>query len=264
MKTRIISAIIAIAIAVPFVYFGKELFMFGVGLICLWSYKEIMDLKKTHKKIPNVPKFLGLFGLLMIVFANTSYSLYYSGVSYIYLAVLCFTLIIPTLFYDDDKYTIKDAFHLVGLLLFVGLGFNSIILVRNIDIKLFLYLVSIPVITDSFALFVGKRFGKNKMCPNISPKKTWEGMIGGTIFGTIIPLIIYYLFFKEFNFIMVLITFILTIMDQIGDLIFSKLKRENDIKDFSNIMPGHGGALDRLDSTLVIFITYVALSLILL
>ena len=76
MKTRIISAIIAIAIAVPFVYFGKELFMFGVGLICLWSYKEIMDLKKTHKKIPNVPKFLGLFGLLMIVFANTSYSLY--------------------------------------------------------------------------------------------------------------------------------------------------------------------------------------------
>ena len=102
------------------------------------------------------------------------------------------------------------------------------------------------------------------MCPNISPKKTWEGMIGGTIFGTIIPLIIYYLFFKEFNFIMVLITFILTIMDQIGDLIFSKLKRENDIKDFSNIMPGHGGALDRLDSTLVIFITYVALSLILL
>ena len=63
---------------------------------------------------------------------------------------------------------------------------------------------------------------------------------------------------------MVFITFILTIMGQIGDLIFSKLKRENDIKDFSNIMPGHGGALDRLDSTLVIFMTYVALALILL
>ena len=53
-------------------------------------------------------------------------------------------------------------------------------------------------------------------------------------------------------------------MGQIGDLIFSKLKRENDIKDFSNIMPGHGGALDRLDSALVIFMTYVALALILL
>ena len=63
---------------------------------------------------------------------------------------------------------------------------------------------------------------------------------------------------------MVFITFILTIMGQIGDLIFSKLKRENDIKDFSNIMPGHGGALDRLDSALVIFMTYVALALILL
>lgn len=62
----------------------------------------------------------------------------------------------------------------------------------------------------------------------------------------------------------ILITFILTIMDQLGDLIFSKLKRENNIKDYSNIMPGHGGALDRLDSTLVIFLTYVVLSLILL
>ena len=102
------------------------------------------------------------------------------------------------------------------------------------------------------------------MCPNISPKKTWEGCIGGSLFGTIIPCILHFLLFKEFNFMIILITFILTIMDQLGDLIFSKLKRENNIKDYSNIMPGHGGALDRLDSTLVIFLTYVVLSLILL
>ena len=264
MKIRIISAIVAIIIAIPFVYFGGNLFKLGIGLIALWSFKEIIDLKKTHKKIPYVPMIITLTSLLLIIYANTSFSLYYSGVSYIYLVILCLSIIIPTLFYENDKYTIKDAFHLIGLVLFIGLGLNSLILVRNIDLKLFLYLVSIPVITDSFALFSGKFFGKNKMCPNISPKKTWEGCIGGSLFGTIIPCILYFILFKEFNFMIILITFILTIMDQLGDLIFSKLKRENNIKDYSNIMPGHGGALDRLDSTLVIFLTYVVLSLILL
>lgn len=112
--------------------------------------------------------FLGLLGLLLIVFANTTYSLYYSGVSYIYLSVLCFGLIIPTLFYDN--YSIKDAFHLIGLLLFIGLGFNSLILVRNLDLKLFLYLVSIPVITDSFALFQENFLVKIK-CAQIFPLK---------------------------------------------------------------------------------------------
>ncbi len=262
MRTRIISAIVAIAIAIPFIYFGGYLYKIAIGFIAMWSYKEIISLKKTHDKLPSVPMFLGLLGLLLIIYANTTYSYYYSGISYIYLSVLCFGLIIPTLFYD--KYTIKDAFHLIGLILFIGLGFNSLILVRNINLKLFLYLVSIPVITDSFALFAGKFFGKNKMCPNISPKKTWEGCFGGSLFGTVIPCVLYYLLFKKISFIIILITFILTITDQIGDLIFSKLKRENNIKDYSNIMPGHGGALDRLDSTLVIFLTYVVLSLILL
>lgn len=263
MKIRIISAIVAIIIAIPFVYFGGYLFKLGIGLIALWSFKEIMDLKKTHKKIPYIPIILALTSLLLIVFANTNY-LYYNGLSYIYIVFLCLALIIPTLFYENDKYTIKDAFHLIGLILFVGIGLNSLIIVRNIDIKLFLYLVSIPMITDSFALFGGKVFGKNKMCPAISAKKTWEGAITGTVVGTIIPSVLYLLLFHKLSFIMVFITFILTIMGQIGDLIFSKLKRENDIKDFSNIMPGHGGALDRLDSSLVIFMTYVALALILL
>ena len=125
MKTRIISAVVAIAIAIPFIYLGGYPYKIAIGLIALWSYKEIISLKKTHEKLPTVPMFLGLLGLLLIVFANTTYSLYYTGVSYIYLSVLCFGLIIPTLFYDN--YSIKDAFHLIGLLLFIGLGFNSLI-----------------------------------------------------------------------------------------------------------------------------------------
>ena len=71
MKIRIISAIVAIIIAIPFVYFGGYLFKLGIGLIALWSFKEIIDLKKTHKKIPYVPMILGLTSLLLIIYANT-------------------------------------------------------------------------------------------------------------------------------------------------------------------------------------------------
>lgn len=264
MKVRVISAMVAIIIAIPFIYFGGYLFKLGICLLAVWGYKEIMDLKKTHNEIPFIPHFLGILSLLLIIYANTSFSLYKSGMSYIYLIFLVFSLIIPTLFYKKNKYTIRDAFYLIGTILFIGLGFNSLIIVRNMDILLFLYLISIPAITDSFALIFGNKFGKHKMCPEISAKKTWEGAVGGSLFGTIFPSLIYYLFFKKISILIIVITFVLTIMGQIGDLIFSKLKRENDIKDYSNIMPGHGGVLDRLDSTFAIMITYVLLSIILL
>lgn len=110
------------------------------------------------------------------------------------------------------------------------------------------------------AYFLGIRFGKHKMCPKISPKKSWEGAAAGLVFGTIIPCVVYFVIMHSFSFKIVLGTMILSTIGQFGDLIFSKIKRENGIKDFSNIMPGHGGALDRLDSTIVIFMTYILLS----
>ena len=157
----------------------------------------------------------------------------------------------------------QDAFFLIGTILFLGIAFNSFILVRENGIKTFLFLISIPVFTDTFAMLVGCKIGKHKMCPLISPNKSWEGSIAGLLLGTIIPSLFYLLLFKTITFKVILGIAILSIMGQIGDLIFSKIKRENDIKDFSNIMPGHGGILDRLDSTAIIFMTYVFLTYIL-
>ena len=91
------------------------------------------------------------------------------------------------------------------------------------------------------------------MCPKISPKKSWEGAIAGFIGGVIVALLVY-------SHLVAPITFmILNIAGQIGDLVYSKIKRENEIKDFSNIMPGHGGVLDRLDSLSFVVFMYVLL-----
>ena len=100
-------------------------------------------------------------------------------------------------------------------------------------------------------------FGRHKLIPHVSPKKTWEGSIGGSVIATVGVSIFYHYLVSPANWKIVLGIFILSVMGQIGDLIFSKIKRENDIKDFSNLIPGHGGILDRLDSTIAIMLGYL-------
>ena len=107
--------------------------------------------------------------------------------------------------------------------------------------------------TDTFAYLFGIIFGKHKLCPSISPKKTIEGALGG-IFGSLILLNLFNYFVLKNNIVFVTLSgIILSIVAQIGDLFASKIKREMGIKDFSNIIKGHGGFLDRFDS--IIFVT---------
>jgi phosphatidate cytidylyltransferase len=109
--------------------------------------------------------------------------------------------------------------------------------------------------TDTFAYFLGIRFGKHKLIPKVSPKKSIEGAISGLVFGGGFG-IAYALVFDVFAnfdlniFWIVILSLALSIVSQSGDLIASKFKREVGIKDYSNIFPGHGGVLDRFDSTM--------------
>jgi len=105
-------------------------------------------------------------------------------------------------------------------------------------------------VNDSFAFLVGKNFGKRKLFPSVSPKKTIEGFLGGLVFALIAGFII-----SKFNtdFTLVnwlIIAFLVGVIGTIGDLIESKFKRQAKVKDSGNIMPGHGGIFDRLDSLL--------------
>lgn len=112
--------------------------------------------------------------------------------------------------------------------------------------------VVIPVSTDIFAYLVGKTFGKNKLLPSISPKKTIEGSIGGTIASTLCTIGYCYFVIPELFAISGLLGLVGSIISQIGDLSASSIKRQFEVKDFGNIMPGHGGILDRFDSILVV------------
>lgn len=260
MKTRIISAIVMIAIALPIIYFGNTIYKLTIGILALLAFKEVLALKKAHQEIPTIPTIFALVLCLIMVYFDFN-SLRYSFSSL--LIIISLLLLIPTLFYKNEEYKTSDAFYLIGWIIFLGMAFNSFIAIRNHGMRLFFYLVFIPIITDTFAMLVGSKFGKHKMCPKISPKKTMEGFGGGMIMGTIVPCIVYYAFFKTISLKIILMTVILSTIGQIGDLIFSKIKRENEIKDYSDLIPGHGGILDRLDSTSIIFMTYILIQAIL-
>lgn len=105
--------------------------------------------------------------------------------------------------------------------------------------------------TDTFAYIAGNLFGRHKLCPKISPKKTIEGSIGG-ILGSIVLTILYSIYIGiDISWHLILLSIIVSIMSQLGDLAASKIKRMAGIKDYGFIMPGHGGVLDRFDSIII-------------
>ena len=139
-------------------------------------------------------------------------------------------------------------------LIFVSLPFILIIsltgITNDFNPLLVLYILILTWTFDSFAYLFGSRYGKNKIIPKISPKKSWEGFIGGYIITLIISFILMNykgIFFKEY----IIIAFILPITATIGDLIASYYKRKSNVKDYGKIIPGHGGIIDRLDAVFI-------------
>lgn len=254
---KLISAIVMLVVIIPIVWYGGILFRVGTGIVGVLALKEILDLKKSHQKIPIFASLISEIALLFIIFADyDAYSMMF-GVTYKGIAILLLGLLTLTLIYKNNKFTATDALFLIGSVLLIGTSFNTMILVRTLSLYHFLFLILIFILTDTFAYVGGMLFGCHKLIPEVSPNKTIEGSVIGSLIGTIGASIFYHFLISPITIKVVLGIIALSIIGQIGDLMFSKLKRENDIKDFSNLIPGHGGILDRLDSTIAIMLGYL-------
>lgn len=117
--------------------------------------------------------------------------------------------------------------------------------------KWLLFLTTITAASDTGAYFTGKSFGRHKLCPTISPKKTVEGFIGGMICGTAGAVLVAVYLLDGINIFLVAAALLLTALGVVGDLVESLLKRSTGVKDSGCILPGHGGILDRIDSLLL-------------
>ena len=124
---------------------------------------------------------------------------------------------------------------------------------------IFWFCLAGAVFADTFALFAGIKLGKHKLCPRVSPKKTVEGAIGGVIGSAVINIIALFvcnwLCYNPFPLpvgLMIVLAFVVPVVSMFGDLIASTIKRNYGIKDFGNLIPGHGGIMDRLDSISIV------------
>ncbi len=153
--------------------------------------------------------------------------------------------------YDLSQTLIRFPF-LVSLFVFIPIAVIASLFFFYEWKLYFMAMIVINFGMDTGAWFFGKNFGKNKLWPEVSPKKTVEGLIGGMIFSGIIGLIYWKVAFGHVPWALYILLFVFALFSQVGDLIQSKIKRYFDVKDSSSLIPGHGGVYDRIDSLLFI------------
>ena len=256
MGRRILGSILLLIIFVPIFIIGGSIFDTTIYLVSLLALREFINIKSSKKEIPVFIKLISYIALSSIVLSKQELSMLLS-IDYRVLASIFILFLIPAVIYKDKEYSINDSFYLIGGILFLGMSFKAFMLVRNYNLEYSIYLLLISIFSDTYSYITGSYLGKHKLV-DVSPDKTIEGMIGGIIFGVFVPVAYYYTINPNTNLILLIsITLFLCILGIFGDLSFSAIKRFFNKKNFSNIIPGHGGILDRFDSILFIVLGFM-------
>ena len=237
MRERIIGAILVVLYAIfmvasPYNFYVSLVYLLGVGMVSeLCNFTGLKNSKTSVIVIFSILFFAGVHVSSLSFLLPTAAMIFLFG----YFVII------------EGK--VPDRFlSIAGFFIYLLIGTVAI---GKLSKSYFVLLLSIVWSVDTFAYLVGKYFGKRKLIPEISPKKTVEGAIGGAVGGVIVSSIIgEYLDIFEVSLLTAFSLFVLTLISQIGDLIESYIKRIFGIKDSGTIIPGHGGLLDRLDSSI--------------
>ena len=181
MTKRVVSAIVMVLIFVPFLIMGGIPFTILMAVLGVLGLYELLKIRgDVKKKFPIVMRLLAYIMVIFLIVNNAnSIDLQYD-LDYRLVSLIIFLFLAPMVFINNSKkYNLNDALFLVGSVVFIGLSFNLLTVIRNFNIAYIIYLFLITTMTDTFALFTGMLIGKHKLAPEISPKKTIEGAVGG-------------------------------------------------------------------------------------
>jgi phosphatidate cytidylyltransferase len=281
MKQRIITALIMAVLLIPLVVLGGY---FTLALALFLSYVagyELIDM--FSKKHPSMKKYRYLFPLYSVLIVLANYfvvnNLFEFDYKFLLLLILGVFVSIFLICLRDSSLKMSYSGLFIVTFFYSGLcvacltsiryitTINDIVSdARYLGLFLIIYLCVSTMTTDAGAYFVGIKFGKHKLCPLISPKKTVEGAIGGVLGCVIASLILYAVFVnlvwgtEDANYIAIaLMAAFLSVVSMCGDLTASVIKRNFEIKDFGKLIPGHGGVLDRFDSIIFVLTALYAI-----
>ncbi|MCU9593060.1 phosphatidate cytidylyltransferase [Caldibacillus thermolactis] len=255
MIQRIITGVIAALIFLPLTFIGGIPFLILIYAMASVALFEVLRMKNI-----DIRSFPGIFSLLILwvflipidqypLFSFLDLELKIELIFFGFLILMTYSIM------SHNKFSFENVAYSVLTILYIGIGFFYIIETRMEGILYIFFALFLIWATDSGAYFIGRKFGKKKLAPTISPNKTVEGSIGGVICALIVMLIFFFFtnLGQEYSLIrLFLITIVLSAFGQLGDLVESALKRLYDVKDSGNILPGHGGILDRVDSWLFV------------
>lgn len=253
MKQRVISSFFGIIILVLVLLGNQQVFDVVVTLISAMAIYEVVCAVglKEHKSMT----FLSVcMPAVLMIFP------YYFSAEYLFSVIFAFiALFMIIMLFNHKRYTFTETATFIAVSTMLSISFLHVAMVRrlgNENLDVLVVLIG-SWITDTCAYFTGCFLGKHKLAPEISPKKTVEGSLGG-ILGVILILVAYahaagnIMNVSVNTLSAVVVGLVAGIVSQFGDLCASIIKREHNIKDFGNIMPGHGGVMDRFDSLLFV------------
>ena len=260
MKTRVLTAIVMVAVMVPFFVFSQTVaFPILMGFLAIVGVTEMQHCIGAERRlialIPLCAVAGGMPFLVRYINGTVRFSYLFAAV----FAVLTFCFIVSV--FSGKTYPVDQAAMAGASTVYIAVGFSAVVMLRDLPFGSYIYFLAfvIPWVTDTFAYFSGCLFGKHKLIPEVSPKKTVEGAIGGVVGAAALGAIFGSIFERYLSDALpvpaldcAIICLVGALISIVGDLAASAIKRDHGVKDYSNLIPGHGGILDRFDS--VIFV----------
>lgn len=254
MKTRAITGFFFVVVMLAAFFFGPYIFIAFFSLLSLLCLLEFFKLIKTDQILPQqiIGLLIGLF--ICIAAASFWFNASFTGYFLALLVPLNVSVFFSELYQKSEKPFQNIAFTFLGVIyavlpfvFFMSMAFLS----GNFSFHLPLGFILLLWTNDTGAYLTGRKLGKTKLFERHSPKKTWEGFIGGIILTALVALIISR-YFQEISWLHWIISgLIISIFGTMSDLVESMLKRSINVKDSGSILPGHGGLLDRFDGLLL-------------
>ncbi|OGO82806.1 MAG: hypothetical protein A2Y18_05990 [Clostridiales bacterium GWD2_32_19] len=260
---RILSSAVGLAILCVILVTDRQMLYFATAVVGVLGLKEFYDaMKQKSNPLSKTGLLFGAIYILLIGITNL-----YNTYSVI-LILIMFLTVFTVIIISYKEHNIMDAAITITGFFYVCVLLSYVPLVRNLEAgHLYIWLIFlVGWASDTGAYLIGFTLGKTKLCPDISPKKTVAGAVGGILFSIIFVQVYMIILIKYYHMnidgyigIALLIGTIGSIISQIGDLLASSIKRYVGIKDFGEMIPGHGGILDRFDSILFVapFVYYV-------